>query len=90
MRLILKRRLTAMDDQMLAMYAKGMSTRDIVAMFKELYDADISPTLVSRVTDQVLTQGPAVAEPGARSNLSHRLPRLHRVEDPNFLTIISL
>ena len=27
-----------------------------LTMFKELYDADISPTLVSRVTDQVLTQ----------------------------------
>ena len=49
-------RLTAMDDQILALYAKGMSTRDIVATFKELYDADISPTLVSRVTDQVLIQ----------------------------------
>ena len=49
-------RLTAMDDQILALYAKGMSTRDIVATFKELYDADISPTLVSRVTDQVLAQ----------------------------------
>jgi len=44
-----------MDDQILALYAKGMSTRDIVATFKELYDADISPALVSRVTDQVLT-----------------------------------
>ena len=49
-------RLTAMGDQILALYAKGMSTRDIVATFKELYDADISPTLVSRVTDQVLIQ----------------------------------
>jgi len=39
----------------LALYAKGMSTRDIVATFKELYDADISPALVSRGTDQVLT-----------------------------------
>ena len=48
-------RLTAMDDQILALYAKGMSTRDIVATFKELYDVDISPALVSRVTDQVLT-----------------------------------
>lgn len=47
-------RLTGFDDQILALYAKGMSTRDIVAMFKELYDADISPTLVSRVTENVL------------------------------------
>jgi transposase-like protein len=47
-------RLTQFDDQILALYAKGMSTRDIVATFKEMYDADVSPTLISRVTDAVL------------------------------------
>jgi transposase-like protein len=49
-------RLTAMDDQILALYAKGMSTRDIVSTFKDLYDADVSPSLISRVTDSVLEQ----------------------------------
>lgn len=48
-------RLTQMDDQILALYAKGMSTRDIVDAFKEMYDADVSATLISKVTDQVLT-----------------------------------
>lgn len=33
-------RFTSMDDRILFLYAKGMSTRDIVATFKELYDAD--------------------------------------------------
>lgn len=47
-------RLTQMDDQILALYAKGMSTRDIVDAFKEMYDADVSATLVSKVTEQVL------------------------------------
>lgn len=47
-------RLTHMDDQILALYARGMSTRDIVAAFKEMYGADVSPTLVSKVTDQVM------------------------------------
>ena len=47
-------RLTAMDDQILALYAKGMTTRDIVATFKELYGADVSPTLVSKVTEAVM------------------------------------
>ncbi len=32
-------RLTKFDDQILALYAKGMTTRDIVAAFKEMYDA---------------------------------------------------
>ena len=43
-----------MDDQILSLYAKGMSTRDITATFKELYDADVSPTIISKVTDAVL------------------------------------
>lgn len=43
-------RLMQMDDQILALYAKGMSTRDIVDAFREMYDADVSPTLVSKVT----------------------------------------
>lgn len=47
-------RLTKMDDQILALYAKGMSTRDIVDAFKEMYGADVSATLVSKVTEQVL------------------------------------
>lgn len=47
-------RLTQFDSQIMALYAKGMSTRDIVAAFKEMYGADISPTLVSRVTEAVL------------------------------------
>jgi len=40
----------------LALYAKGMSTRDIVATFQEMYGAEVSPTLISRVTDAVLDQ----------------------------------
>ena len=49
-------RLSVLDDQILALYAKGMSTRDIVATLKELYDADVSPALISKVTDRVLEQ----------------------------------
>lgn len=49
-------RLTQMDDQILFLYAKGMTTREIVATFKELYDADVSATLISRVTDAVKEQ----------------------------------
>ncbi len=34
-----------------------MTTREIVATFKELYDADVSPALISKVTDAVMEQG---------------------------------
>ena len=46
-------RLTQMDDQILALYTMGMSTRDIVDAFREMYDADVSATLISKVTDRV-------------------------------------
>ena len=47
-------RLTAMDDKIHCLYAKGMTTREIVATFKEMYDADVSPALISKVTNTVL------------------------------------
>lgn len=49
-------RITGMDDQILSLYAKGMSTRDIVATFQEMYGADISAGLVSQVTNAVIEQ----------------------------------
>lgn len=49
-------RITQMDSQTLSLYAKGMTTREIVATFKEMYDADVSPTLISKVTDAVKEQ----------------------------------
>ncbi|BBI92125.1 IS256 family transposase [Serratia symbiotica] len=49
-------RIMQMDSQILSLYAKGMTTREIVATFKEMYDADVSPTLISKVTDAVKEQ----------------------------------
>lgn len=45
-----QRRLTGFDDKILALYAKGMTTRDIPDLVKELYGVDVSPTLVSQIT----------------------------------------
>ncbi len=49
-------RFTSMDDKILSLYAKGMTTRDIVTTFQEMYGADISPTLISKVTEAVIEQ----------------------------------
>ncbi|AKS79502.1 transposase, Mutator family protein [Yersinia pestis 1522] len=50
-------RITQMDSQILdPCTPKGMTTREIVATFKEMYDADVSPTLISKVTDAVKEQ----------------------------------
>ena len=49
-------RFTSMDDKIHCLYAKGMTTREIVATFKEMYDADVSASLISKVTDAVIEQ----------------------------------
>ncbi len=49
-------RFTSMDDKILWLYAQGMSTRDIVNAFDEWYGAEISPSLVSRVTSAVIEE----------------------------------
>lgn len=46
-------RVHGLDDKILALYSRGLSTRDIQAELAELYGTEISPTLVSRVTDAV-------------------------------------
>jgi len=49
-------RITGMDEQILTLYAKGLTTRDIVAAFKSMYDVDVSASLISQVTDAVLDE----------------------------------
>ena len=45
-----QRRLTGFDEKILALYSKGMTTRDIQDVVKELYGVDVSPTLISQIT----------------------------------------
>ena len=49
-------RITGMDEQILCLYAKGLSTREIVAAFQEMYGAEVSAGLVSQVTNAVIEQ----------------------------------
>ena len=46
-------RFTGFDDKIISMYARGMTTRDIQAHLHEMYGVEISPTLVSQVTDAI-------------------------------------
>ncbi|MEG6617654.1 transposase, partial [Peptococcaceae bacterium 1198_IL3148] len=48
-----------LEDQIIAMYAKGMSTRDIEDHMRQIYGVDVSPTMVSKITDKIL---PLIAE----------------------------
>jgi len=51
-----QRRLAGFDEKILALYAKGMTTRDIQELVKNLYGVDISPTLVSQITADLDTE----------------------------------
>lgn len=48
-----QRRLGQIDDMILSLYAKGMTTRDIKSHLEEVYDVDVSPELISQVTEVV-------------------------------------
>lgn len=51
-----QRRFPGFDDKIVSMYARGMSTREIVGHVQELYGVDVSPDLISAVTDAVLDE----------------------------------
>jgi transposase-like protein len=57
-RLIAKheRRFTGFDDKILALYARGMTVREIQAFLAEMYAVQVSPDLISTVTDAVLEE----------------------------------
>ena len=49
-----QRRFVGFDDKILALYSRGLSTRDIRAHLEEIYGVKVSPDLISRVTDAVM------------------------------------
>ncbi|MCA9466135.1 MAG: IS256 family transposase [Nitrospira sp.] len=51
-----QRRLEGFDDKVLALYAHGMTTREIQNHLEELYGTEVSPTLISTITDAVLEE----------------------------------
>jgi putative transposase len=51
-----QRRFPGFDDKIISMYARGMSTREIVGHLRDLYGIEVSPDLISAVTDAVLEE----------------------------------
>jgi len=49
-------RLEGFDDKIITLYARGMTTRDIQAQLQELYGVEVSPTLISNVTEAVMDE----------------------------------
>lgn len=51
-----ERRFTGFDDKIVSLYARGMTTREIQGHLREIYGAEVSPSLISEVTDAVLEE----------------------------------
>lgn len=44
-------RITGMNNEIISLYAKWLTTREIATAWTEIYDADVSPALISKATD---------------------------------------
>ena len=51
-----ERRFTGFDDKVIALYARGLTVREIQAFLKEMYAVDVSPDLISAVTDGIVEE----------------------------------
>ncbi|AVR17584.1 IS256 family transposase [Burkholderia vietnamiensis] len=51
-----ERRFTGFDERIIAMYARGMSVREIQAFLAESYGTEVSPDFISSVTDEVMAE----------------------------------
>ncbi len=49
-------RLVGFDEKVIAFYSRGMTTREIQGQLKEIYGTEVSPSLISKVTDAVLDE----------------------------------
>jgi len=66
-------RLDGFEDKILALYARGMTTRDIQAQGLDWYGVEVSPTFVSNITGAVMDEVRECAKPPARCGLPHRV-----------------
>jgi transposase-like protein len=51
-----ERRFAGFDDKIIALYARGLTVREIQAFLREMYRVDVSPDLISAVTDAVVAE----------------------------------
>ena len=75
-------RFDGFDDKILSLYARGMTVREIQGHLAELYGTEVSPDLISRVTDAVLDEVREWQNPAARPGLSGGVFRRAAGQDP--------
>ena len=49
-----QRRLPGFDDKIISLYARGMTVREIQGHIEEIYQTEVSPDLISTITDEVI------------------------------------
>ena len=79
-----QRRFEGFDEKILALYGRGMSTRDIESHLRELYGVSVGRDLISRVTDAVMDDARAWQQRPLDDVYPVRVPRRARVEDPRW------
>ena len=82
---IVKKRQTrwvGFDDRVISLYARGLTVREIQGHLAEIYGSEVSPDLISKITDTVLSRREGVAEPAAGARLPDCLFGRADREDP--------
>ena len=73
-----QRRVPGFDEKILALYAKGMTTRDIQEIILELYGVEVSATLVSEITADIDAEATTWRHTAPGRGLADRVLRRHR------------
>ena len=77
-----ERRFTGFDDKIMALYARGMTVREIQGYLLEMYGTEVSPDFISTVTDAVVAEVTAWQSAAAGADVSGGVLRRAAGEDP--------
>ena len=75
-----KRDISEIEGQIISMYAKGMSTRQISDQVQDIYGFEVSQSLVTGITNKLMPEIERMAEKAAQRRLSHRVHRCDCVQ----------
>ena len=77
-----QRRLTDVDEVVLSLYARGLTTGEISAHLADIYGAQVSKDTISRITDWVVEEMTDLAHPSPGTRLRRGVHRRPACEDP--------
>ena len=77
-----QRRLTGIDEIVLSLTAKGLTTGEVAAHFADVYGATVSKDTISRITDKVIGRDDRLVQPVAGAGVPRGVHRRYPCEDP--------